>query len=133
EHEPTGTSSILEQTVTHPLLIFFRSIAATGEIIAKSSHPTTTSLIVALGSNGVFDSHVMSNQGPMEQLKSADTMPNGYGTVRLPHLPWQPGSVLLMVAAAENGRRETHRNMTRIRKSRCIFVAGDYISRWSVS
>nr|GEW91698.1 hypothetical protein [Tanacetum cinerariifolium] len=48
------------------------------------------------------------------------TMPNGYGTVRLSQLLWQPASVLLVVATAESGRRDTQRHMTRTRKCRCI-------------
>ena len=44
EHDPTGTSSTLEQTDTHPLVIFLPSIPDTGEIIANSSQPMTNSL-----------------------------------------------------------------------------------------
>lgn len=59
--------------------------------------------------------HMMLNQGPMGQLESGDTMPNGYGTVRLPHLLWQPGSVMLLrllvlAATGDNGKWDTHTN-----------------------
>lgn len=59
---------------------------------------------------------VISNHGPMEQPEFVP-IPNGYGTVRLPHLAGQPGSVMLLIvvlvvpAAAANMRCERYRYM----------------------
>lgn len=68
---------------------------------------------------------VMSNHGPIEQPELVP-MPNGYGTVRLPHLAGQPGSVRLLAAAevvtatGENERWDRYSTSV----SRSILVIG---------
>lgn len=45
-------------------------------------------------------SHLTSNQGPIEQPELSP-MPKGYGTVKFPHLVWQPGFAVLAASVID--------------------------------
>lgn len=65
---------------------------------------------------------MMSNHGPIEQPEFIP-MPNGYGTVRLPHLFGQPGSVTLLVAATIAAAKDNERwDRYSTRESRSILA-----------